>query len=147
APPLACVITNGAHATPGAPGSLRTVSRTGASPESRSPNRVAPPGRLKTDRPSAASRPDQPSQYAYVHRSATAPGGRIVSYRPAGSATWRRAQSRRRARSAPSAPRSTSRKSTLGTATYADRSNPADLALRLRLPVGWACRRRTPVEV
>ena len=50
--PEACAITNGAHCSPGAPGSLRSVTGRLAS---RSPTRVPPPGRLNTVRPSTAS--------------------------------------------------------------------------------------------
>ena len=50
--PDACAITNGAQASPGARGSLDSVTGTG---DSRSPIRVPPPGLLNTVRPSAAS--------------------------------------------------------------------------------------------
>src|SRR3954465_1611582 len=90
---LARVMTNGAQATSAAPGSLDRLIRTGLSPLSRSPRRGPPPGRLNTERPAAARRPEKPSQNAYTYRSATEAGGRIVSYRPAGSATARFAQS------------------------------------------------------
>lgn len=53
ASPEAWAITNGADSSPGSFGSLRSVS---GSSESCSPTRVPPPGRLKTVRPSAASR-------------------------------------------------------------------------------------------
>ncbi len=48
----ACAITNGAQASPGRAGSLRSVSGSWAS---RSPTRVPPPGLLNTLRPSSAS--------------------------------------------------------------------------------------------
>ena len=55
--------TYGAHSSPSAPGSLRSVTRIGASPESRSPNRTPPPCLLNTERPSSASR-SAADQYA-----------------------------------------------------------------------------------
>src|ERR1035437_9557410 len=82
-----------------------------------------------------------------MSRSAKAAGGRIVSYRPAGSSTRRAAQSSRRARSASSAPTSISLKSRVPWPAQAERAISADLALRSTFPVGWSCRSRSPVDV
>src|SRR5437660_1339365 len=49
--PEVCAITNGAQPSPGAAGSLASVT---GSADSRSPIRVPPPGLLNTVRPSAA---------------------------------------------------------------------------------------------
>src|SRR6266404_4422421 len=89
--PDACAMTNGAQPSPGAPGSLASVTGCG---QSRSPIRVPPPGLLNTVRPSAASFAPA-DQYVSMSRSDTAVGGSSVSYRPAGSGTVRLAQSRR----------------------------------------------------
>ena len=98
------VTTKGAASKPGADGSLHNRSPAGPS---RSPTRVPPPGRLKTVRPSAASRPAALNSSVTI-RSATALGGSNVSYRPGGSST-RREDQRSRCRNSASTPSVTDR--------------------------------------
>ncbi len=141
--PDACAITNGAQRRLAARGSLDSV--TGWA-DSRSPIRVPPPALLNTVRPSAASFAPA-DQYMYVSRSDTAVGGSSVSYRPAGSATVRLAQSSRPASPASRAAMSTSVKSRVATPVQADRARSADLAFSSTRPVGWSCRSRSPAEV
>ena len=71
-------------------------------------------------------------------RSATAVGGRIVSYRPGGNSTDREAHSRRRESSDVRASTSTSSKSTVGTPAQVERAKSDDLVLISAWPAGWS---------
>jgi hypothetical protein len=80
-------------------------------------------------------------------RSATAVGGRIVSYRPGSTSMLRAIHPRRRTTSAYSASTSTSAKSGVVRPTYVERVRACDLPVISTWPAGCACRRRTPVDV
>ena len=101
---------------------------------------------LKTVRPSSASFAPA-DQYRLMNRSAMALGVSSVWYLPAGSSICRRAQSRRRPRSAAIAGTSTSVKSAVPRPVQAEPPGSADLALMSALPVGWSWRSRSPLEV
>ena len=70
--------------------------------------------------------------------SETAVGGSRVSYRPAGSSTFRSCQLNRSASPASSAATSTSVKSRVAAPAQADRDRSADFAFSSSRPLGWS---------
>src|SRR5665647_470704 len=123
-----------------APGPLDSVM---GSDDSVSPTLVVPGfAPANTVRPCSASRP-LAVQYVRIMRSATALGGRIVSYRPAGSSIRFSHQASLWVTSAASA----SAKSVVAWPTHAEPMRAACLALSSTLPELITVRRRAPALV